>query len=39
VRGDYIAWVPQTALFGDTEDMHEIAGAVRKIQENVREML
>jgi dTDP-4-amino-4,6-dideoxygalactose transaminase len=32
-------WLPQTALLGDEEDMHEVAGAIRKIQENARELL
>jgi dTDP-4-amino-4,6-dideoxygalactose transaminase len=27
-------WIPQFALLGDDEDMHEIAGAIRKIQRN-----
>jgi dTDP-4-amino-4,6-dideoxygalactose transaminase len=27
-------WIPQFALLGDEEDMHEIAAAVRKIQQN-----
>jgi dTDP-4-amino-4,6-dideoxygalactose transaminase len=31
-------WVPQTALLGDKEDMHEIAEAVKKIQRNAREL-
>ena len=32
-------WLPQTALLGDEQDLHEIAAAVRKIQENYRELL
>jgi dTDP-4-amino-4,6-dideoxygalactose transaminase len=31
-------WVTQTALLGDEEDMHEIAAAARKIQENAKEL-
>ena len=31
-------WVPQTALLGDEEDMHEIVEAVKKIQRNTREL-
>ena len=31
-------WLPQTALLGDEQDLHEIAAAVRKIQENYREL-
>ena len=31
-------WVPQTALLGDEEDMHEIVEAVKKIQRNAREL-
>ena len=31
-------WITQTALLGDEEDMHEIAAAVRKIQENAKEL-
>lgn len=27
-------WIPQFALLGDEQDMHEIAGAIRKIQRN-----
>ena len=29
-------WVPQTALLGDEEDMHEIVQAVKKIQKSAR---
>jgi hypothetical protein len=32
-------WLPQTALLGDAEDMNEVAAAVRKIQENARDLL
>ncbi len=32
-------WLTQTALLGDEEDMYETAAAVRKIQENVKELL
>ena len=31
-------WVPQYALLGDEQDMHEIAAAVRKIQEHARDL-
>jgi hypothetical protein len=27
-------WIPQFALLGDEEDMHEIAAAIGKIQRN-----
>ena len=27
-------WIPQFALLGDEEDMHEIAAAIGKIQQN-----
>jgi dTDP-4-amino-4,6-dideoxygalactose transaminase len=29
-------WIPQFALLGDEEDMHEVAEAIRKIQRNAR---
>ena len=29
-------WVPQTALLGDEQDMHEIVAAVKKIQKNAK---
>ena len=32
-------WVPQYALLGDEEDMHEIAAAVRKIQTHAGELM
>lgn len=32
-------WVPQTALLGDEQDMHEIAAAVTKIQNSAKELL
>jgi len=32
-------WIPQYALLGDEEDMHEIAAAIRKIQRNARDLL
>jgi len=32
-------WLPQTALLGDTEDMNEVAAAVRKIQQRARDLL
>ena len=31
-------WIPQPALLGDTEDMHEIAAALGKIQKNAKEL-
>jgi len=31
-------WIPQTALLGDEEDMHEIAAALAKIQKNAKEL-
>lgn len=31
-------WIPQPALLGDEQDMHEIAAAVGKIQKNAREL-
>ena len=31
-------WIPQFALLGDEEDMNEIAAAIRKIQQNAREI-
>lgn len=31
-------WIPQYALLGDEEDMHEIAAAIRKIQQHAREL-
>lgn len=31
-------WIPQPALLGDEEDMHEIAGALRKIQKNAKDL-
>ena len=31
-------WIPQPALLGDEEDMHEIAAAFRKIQGNAKEL-
>lgn len=32
-------WIPQPALLGDEEDMHEIAAAFTKIQKHARELL
>jgi len=32
-------WIPQPALLGDEEDMHEIAGAWRKIQRFAKELV
>lgn len=32
-------WIMQNALLGDEEDMHEIAAAIRKIHDNVQELL
>ena len=31
-------WVPQPALLGDEEDMHDIAAALSKIQKNAKEL-
>lgn len=31
-------WIPQYALLGDEQDMHEIAAAVQKIQEHAKEL-
>jgi len=31
-------WIPQPALLGDEEDMHEIAAALGKIQKNAKEL-
>lgn len=31
-------WIPQFALLGDEQDMHEIADAIRKIQRNAGEI-
>jgi 3-amino-5-hydroxybenzoate synthase len=31
-------WIPQPALLGDEEDMHEIAAAVGKIQKGAKEI-
>ena len=31
-------WIPQPALLGDEEDMHEIAAALRKIQRCAKEI-
>ena len=31
-------WIPQPALLGDEEDMHEIVGAINKIQRSAREI-
>lgn len=33
------AWIPQTALLGDEEDIHEIAAAWRKIQRRAKELI
>jgi len=47
LRGDFPAteraawetyWVPQYALLGDDQDMHEIAAAVRKVQSHASEL-
>ncbi len=32
-------WIPQTALLGDDEDMHEIDTALKKIQNHARELV
>jgi len=31
-------WIPQPALLGDEEDMHEIVAAIRKIHRNAKEL-
>jgi hypothetical protein len=31
-------WIPQPALLGDEEDMHEIAAACRKIQSHAKDL-
>ena len=31
-------WIPQPALLGDEEDMHEIAAALKKIREHAKEL-
>ncbi len=31
-------WIPQPALLGDEEDMHEIVSAIRKIQQGAKEL-
>src|ERR1700751_2127513 len=31
-------WIPQFALLGDEQDMNEIAGAIKKIQRNAKEI-
>jgi dTDP-4-amino-4,6-dideoxygalactose transaminase len=31
-------WIPQPALLGDEQDMHEIATALKKIQDHAREL-
>ena len=32
-------WIPQTALLGDEEDMHEIAAALAKIKEHAKDLV
>ena len=32
-------WIPQAALLGDEEDMHEIAAGLAKIHKNVKELV
>src|SRR5260370_16721228 len=32
-------WIPQPALLGDEEDIHEIASALRKIQKFAKELV
>lgn len=32
-------WIPQPALLGDEQDMHEIAAAIAKIQNNAKELV
>ncbi len=48
LRGDFAVtqraawetyWIPQYALLGDEEDMHEIVSAIRKIQTHARELV
>jgi 3-amino-5-hydroxybenzoate synthase len=31
-------WIPQPALLGDDEDMHEIVAAIRKIQDHAKDL-
>jgi 3-amino-5-hydroxybenzoate synthase len=31
-------WIPQPALLGDEDDMHEIAGALGKIQKSAKDL-
>jgi dTDP-4-amino-4,6-dideoxygalactose transaminase len=31
-------WIPQPAVLGDEQDMHEIAAALKKIQENAKDL-
>lgn len=31
-------WIPQPALLGDEQDMHEIVAAIQKIQQNAKEL-
>ena len=31
-------WIPQPALLGDEEDVHEIVAAIRKIQQNAKQL-
>jgi hypothetical protein len=31
-------WIPQPALLGNEEDMHEIAAGLGKIQKNAKEL-
>ena len=32
-------WIPQPALLGDEQDMHEIVAAIAKIQKSAKELL
>ena len=34
-----MVWIPQTALLGDEEDMHEIARALAKIKEHAKDLV
>ncbi len=34
-----LGWLPQNILLGDEQDMHEIAGAIRKIQRHAEEVV
>jgi len=38
VPGWETVWIPQPALLGDEEDMHEIATALKKTQDHAGEL-